>query len=460
MTGASVLRPSRRTLLRYALAGGGTLMLPAGAARAAGAPDDPHFFLLILLNGGADSSYMFDARPLSMTKAGRIQNYLGADPLPWEGRNGVSCRASPLVQPLAAYRDRFSVLNGVYMAPGFDGHLQNANFLFAGNAFGGDSFIPYLNGLDTGHAPMSLDAVSPTDLPPVNVDNHSAVVSLQPQAAGGLAAKLRRLEPVDAGSALGRFIGQRLRANAGGMGRFAAGTRHMLDGLARAPALHHKLSQLTAPDPHRGPEAQAVGLISECFRLAVARSAIYVLPEFFDVHAADLAKAQPRLFRSAIARLAALLRGLVETPFDRTRAMIDVTTVLVASEFGRTMRAADAPVDRTGTNHNGFANSFLFGGKGVRPGLVIGATDLADEKAKPAPAHLAMDPPLEKTMGLPFDFKALRPGPAPDEFELEDHLSVSSIVNSVYAMFGVPKERHRAPGRNLPPAPVLAGLLC
>ncbi len=29
---------------------------------------DPHFFLLIVLNGGADSSYMFDARPLAMTQ--------------------------------------------------------------------------------------------------------------------------------------------------------------------------------------------------------------------------------------------------------------------------------------------------------------------------------------------------------------------------------------------------------
>ena len=49
--------------------------------------------------------------------------------------------------------------------------------------------------------------------------------------------------------------------------------------------------------------------------------------------------------------------------------------------FGRTMRAPDMPIAATGTNHNQFANSILLGGKGIRSGLVVGASDLADEKA-------------------------------------------------------------------------------
>ncbi len=56
--------------------------------------------------------------------------------------------------------------------------------------------------------------------------------------------------------------------------------------------------------------------------------------------------------------------------------MFDVTTVMVASEFGRTMRGAGLPIDQTGTNHNQFSNSILIGGKGIRAGMVLGASDL------------------------------------------------------------------------------------
>ena len=74
--------PSRRDILRFGAFGAGTLLLPRASFPAPLAADaDPHFFLLVVLNGGADSSYMFDARPLSMTKAGKIQNYLGKEPV-------------------------------------------------------------------------------------------------------------------------------------------------------------------------------------------------------------------------------------------------------------------------------------------------------------------------------------------------------------------------------------------
>ena len=64
--------PSRRDVLRFGAFGAGTLLLPGASFPAGLQPDaDPHFFLLIVLNGGADSSYMFDARPLSMTRASR-----------------------------------------------------------------------------------------------------------------------------------------------------------------------------------------------------------------------------------------------------------------------------------------------------------------------------------------------------------------------------------------------------
>ena len=82
--------------------------------------------------------------------------------------------------------------------------------------------------------------------------------------------------------------------------------------------------------------------------------------------------------------------------------MFDVTTVMVASEFGRTLRAPDAPIDNTGTNHNQFSNSILLGGKGIRGGMVIGASDLRRrDRRRSRKAHLALDPHAREDDGLP-----------------------------------------------------------
>jgi len=455
------MAPTRRDILKISLAGAGTLVLPgAGLLQAAAqAPDEPHFFLMIVLNGGADSSYMFDARPLSMTKAGKIQNYLGQDPSPLSGRNGTNTLATSLTKPLLPFRDRFSILNGVYMTPSFDGHLQNMNFLFTGNAFGGDSFIPHLNLPETGREPQSLDGVISSDPVVVTINNHSGVVPLQPRAVTGLATALKQTPPL-AGGELTEFIRGRLVANSAGPGRLSAAAALMRAGLDKSPRVHQQLAQLTPPSNQQSPELQALALITQCFRLSISRSAIYSPSEFFDVHATEQAKAQPRLFASAIGKIATLLKGLSETPYDDRRSMLDVTTVMVASEFSRTLRSPDAPVDATGTNHNQFANSILIGGKGIRGGLVVGASDLRDEVEEPSAAHLQLDPMQEKSMGLPFDFSTLAPRKdLPAAFDIKDYLTIGSVVNTIYALFGVPKEHYRVLRRELPTAPTLSGLL-
>jgi hypothetical protein len=66
----------------------------------------------------------------------------------------------------------------------------------------------------------------------------------------------------------------------------------------------------------------------------------------------------------------------------------------------------------------------------------------------------------EKTMGLPFDFAALTTRPdMPTTFDIKDYLTIGSVVNTIYALFGVPKEHYRVLRRELPTAQVLKGLL-
>ncbi len=164
---------------------------------------------------------------------------------------------------------------------------------------------------------------------------------------------------------------------------------------------------------------------------------------------------------SAIDKLAVLLRGLAETPYDAKRSIFDVTTVMIASEFGRTLRAPDMKVDATGTNHNQYSNSILMGGKGVRGGMVIGASDMADLSAPISKAHLAVDPVLEKTRraAIRFQHAASRATDLPETFDVDDYLTIGSVVNTLYSVFNVPKSHYRKMGRDKQAAPVLRGLL-
>lgn len=454
---------TRRNFLKLSAAGLGTGLIGNFDFALAAGPDPDHFFLMIVLAGGADSSYMYDARPLSMTAAGKIQNYWsknGTKPAVYTGSNGQSCLTTPLIKPLERYHGKFSVLNGVYMTPSFDGHEQNFNFLFTGSPFGGDSFLPHLNAGDTGRAAESLDAIQPGSGLQINVSNHSRVVPLEAGAVGDLAAKLRGTRPPTPGSELTDFIRGRQQALGHGGGRFSVGSKLMFEGLDAAPELHAKLIKLPAANANDSEELQSLKLIGECYKLRIARSAMLKLTEEFDVHSAAGAQNQPELFSGAIAKIAGIFKFLETTPFDGSRSLFDVTTVMVVTEMGRTLRVTGYPIDQTGTNHNQFSNSLLIGGKGIKGQQVFGASDMPDENAPVSPAHKQMDPILEKLMGRPFDFTMEKPtADLPATFEVQHYLTINTVVNSVYSLFGVPQAKWRTLGRNLPVAPVLKGLL-
>jgi hypothetical protein len=403
---------------------------------------------------------MFDARPLAMTQAGHIQNYLGSEPEPWTGRNGVIAPATSLVKPLMPFRDRFSILNGVVMTPSFDGHQQNMNFLFTGDPFGGRSFIPHLNLPETGLKAGAVDAIEPAESTEAAITNHAGVIPLEPRILHGLPEQLRELPPAHRNDPVMSFVRSRLDAAASGRGVVSDGAKLMRDALDASPEVHAKLAALSAANSSLSPEEQCVALIGECFRLSLSRAAIYVLPEQFDVHAPEQAKSQPELFSSAIGKIAVLFKGLIETPYDNRRSMLDVTTVMVTSEFGRTMRAPDMPIEATGTNHNQYSNTILLGGKGIKGDLVIGESDFRNVDEAVSKAHLAVDPVLEKTMGRPFDFASLSSRKdLPEIFDVNDYLTIGSVINTVYSRFNVPAEHFRKNGHDAKPAPVLRRIL-
>lgn len=457
---------SRRQFLKLGTQGLGLMALGPvlGISQAEAESEAPRFFLQIFFEGGMDASYLFDSRPLEMTKNGKIQNYLGAEPNVWEGKNGTVTLASSLIQPLETFRNDFSVLNGVLMAPTSIGHPQNINYLFTGSTFGGDSFIPYLNTQARALVSRPIDALQAGSLQ-LEGSNLGNVVPLNQASFQSLQQKLRTAPPLAEISPLTTFVRQRMSILAQGEGSFSIGAQNM----SRAHQLSGDLSELLLKIPASGVEVQdsVLGFVSValgCFKGGVTRSAL-LIPDFqqvgaLDAHDTATAKAQPVTLQKAVNVIAKVFKALKETPYDQTRSFFDVTTILVSTEFGRTMKATkSSSVDETGTNHNPLATTLLVAGQGIRGGQVIGATDFQKSDEVLSKAHQSLDLDFLSTMGKPFDFATMKPlDLKPEVFDPTHYLTIDSVVNSLYSHFSVDERKMRSVVRNGPKAPILKGL--
>ncbi|MGZ3687598.1 MAG: DUF1501 domain-containing protein [Bdellovibrionota bacterium] len=346
------------------------------------------------------------------------------------------------------------------MAPNFDGHDQNYNLLMTGDAFGGEGFLPHLNPAGSGHRP--LDAITRGRVK-ATLSNASSTVPLNPSTAKSLIDSLAKVPPLMAGSPLFQFLQSRFAAIGQGSGTLSLGAASMGSSFAGAPALGNMLQQIQSngidDDPH------FIGLIGGFFRSGAAKSAMLVLDTesggtTLDTHDVVSAQHQPKLYSQIASNLAAIFQALKRTPYDSQRSLLDVTTVLFSAEFGRTLRQFGKPIDATGTDHNPLSNSLLIGGKGIRGGLVIGASDFASSTEALSPAHLSMDAEKLKAMGRPFDFAAgLVRTDLPQVFKAGDYLGISSVINTIYSLFGVPSSKFRLIERNGAVAPILSSLL-
>jgi len=85
--------------------------------------------------------------------------------------------------------------------------------------------------------------------------------------------------------------------------------------------------------------------------------------------------------------VAAVFKTLSEKPFDSKRSMLDVTTVMVTSEFGRTMKQIYTDFDNCGTDHNPLPNTILVRDKGIKGGMAVGYSEVDEVGVKLSGAH-------------------------------------------------------------------------
>ncbi len=75
-------------------------------------------------------------------------------------------------------------------------------------------------------------------------------------------------------------------------------------------------------------------------------------------------------------------------------------------------------------------------------------------------AHLAKDDGTKRIFGKPFDFTTGTPRTdLPEEFKIQDYLTVGSVVNTLYSAFGVDSKNYREFERNAGRPPVISQLL-
>lgn len=455
-------RISRRAFSKLGLSAG-VIPLLGGSTAWGQNPQEEHFFLQVIFGSGVDQSYMFDARPLAMTAAGKIQNYLGQEPDVWQAPSGQKTLASPLTRPLKHLAQDMTIINGVHMAQDFAGHGQNLNYLLSGNPFGGEWFGPYISQKSS----SSLDFLQLGALPDTTLTNAGNSLDFDPKGAKALASTAHTASSLDTSPTLSEFILRRMELAGRGQGGFSQGSRLMHKGLSGQSQLVSYFSKINNFDDSDYDQSSSVypamNVINKYFRSGFTRSVIFAPEHNVDTHDAKSASTAPQLYSSIIEDIKGVLDFLKETPYDDQRSLLDVTTVCIASEFGRTMTQKSKSVDHTGTNHNPLGNSVIMAGKNVVTGQIIGQTDLQtlEEFHRVSGAHTQKDRHLLSVMGVPYDYVKGRSlvHAMPETYEPNHYIHFANIANSILNNFGIHSNKMwKKEVTSALPAPVIPGL--
>lgn len=437
--------------------------LPAAGVAPESREPRHHYFLHIQLDGGLDSQYLFDARPLEFTEKKLLVNYYGKDPILYTGKNGQASYRTDLVEPLMRWSSRFAVLNGVVMGPTFEGHDQGLNVLMTGNAFGGASYLPMTN-MDG----RFLDYIQTGRVFSGAFTNTGGSMELSPSVCRQLASQIKAI----AGKRHVLAASDRQAQTVGGRNSsLGLSSRQLRAAYAGIPDFATRLSnvEISESSPSSGQNSDSlikntkanVQLFTEIVRVGVANAGFLVINEDLDTHGASSAKALPNIVSKISEALAAVFEHLHTTPSPSGRSMLDDTTIIIGTEFSRTMRQQSGDFEQMGTDHNPLNNTIILAGKGVKGGQVIGASDFSTTTENLSKAHLALDPAKIKLMGLPFDY-ATSQVLADVRLETYDparYITAMSVNNTIQEIAGIPADKRVTFGRGLPVVPSIKAVI-
>lgn len=447
----------------------GVSALALGGSRVFAAGEEPHFFINVVVAGGVDPTYWFDGRPLEMTDKGLVSNYLyknseseanttaGAR-IDFLGKNGTKSIRTTITEPLMKFKDEMTVINGILMnGNGVASHGQNMYTLFTGKTVGGyDSWVPMIG------------ARAQNPIESVHVGGWKGDGNTAPKNFGGsvqldgyksmkLFKDIKESAEFDPADPVAQFIMKRYAASGTGTDAFSLGCKAIVDGLGNAQRLNTSLNEAASAGSNtqaNGALMAAMQMVQKLFAGNVTSSVTIMMDRdmgsSFDIdsHDASIAKGLPKNYGLVIADIAAVIDFMKATEYKNGKSLLDVTTLMISSEFGRPYRQISRKIWATGTDHNQLINSMILLGKGIKPGLLLGASDMDTvaeaDAANVSGAHKACEKgsiysgtDLIMPMGRPFDFETgLVRTDKPAEFKITDYLTIQSVTNTMLRLFG------------------------
>jgi hypothetical protein len=440
------------------------------------ANSEPHYLMIVSTFGGCDASYLFDARPLSMTEHGLQHNYLGENPTKYDSANGGTCWRTKLTEPLKPWLDKLAIVNGVMMGADLEDHFQNFAVALTANPFGGPSYLGYWPGGETASLQIVENGGIISFLPSNNIGRR---VSLGLESAESLRSMASNIDEAKFMDAF-KFPSARTNKSAenGRNNSWQSSAKRMQHAFTTMPSLQKHLRGLpekTELKPSDNPTEQDVldelAALTKLYAGAMKSGLAPVsmieltallgrLGHVFDAHDLRTAKAQPVAIGAVAKSYKVILETLATTEFQNGKSMLDVTTVVFQSEFSRTMRQERNPIGETGTDHNSLTNTVLLAGKSIRGGIVLGNSDFQTHDEELSAAHMKVDARRVKIMGRPFDFATSESRQdQPNAFHMTDYLTMASVLNTLQYAGGIDSKHRYILGRGLPEAPIVSKLL-
>jgi uncharacterized protein (DUF1501 family) len=371
---------SRRAVLRLGATGAAVLLVPGPVRRRAGAQvASPHFLVLFEADGGWDPTQVFDVHDPTDTTDGIDVDNPGQPPSVIATVGGLTYVSNPVTRPavdtyFANWANRTAVVNGVNTRS--TSHDQSRQLVLTG----------YLDPTRADFAVMSAHH-NGADLPlPHLLVSGASFAGPYAGLSGRLGgAMFEAVEYATVGdgerafSGLGEaYIQQALEferlADAGGRaGPITGRLAEFYDGNARGDTLAQLATSVNvgSNDP-----VQLATTLGQAFRNGLTTSVTVERFGGFDTHGDNTGQNQS--FENVFTFLDGFLTALAAEPGAGGGAsLLDQTTVVVCSEFGRTPRLnADG-----GKDHHPW-DSYLLVGKRVRGGVTLGRTDGNQEGVK------------------------------------------------------------------------------
>ncbi len=367
---------SRRSVLQIGLSTAALLAMPPMRWIAKADPTNPHFLIMLFADGGWDPTQTLDVHdPLDTTDGIDVDVDPTISGLPVSQiatAGGITYVSNPTTRPavdtyFASWAAKTCIVNGIGTRS--TSHDQSHQLVLTG----------YLDPTRADFAVLSAQKNGPDmPLPHLLLSGESfggQFAGLSGRLGGqmGTAIAYNRLN--DAGalavSALGeayveqalereRLLAEQAAANAVS-GKLAA----FHDANGRADKLTRLAGGLNLNDNSGGQLATSLG---NAFRSGLTTSVSVNPFGGFDTHTDNTQ--QNRSWQDVFSYVDALLTGLQAQPGLLAPSLLDETTVVVCSEFGRTPELNGD----NGKDHHPWT-SMLLAGKGVRGGTTVGLTD-------------------------------------------------------------------------------------